>query len=149
MLPAPTTRRGAPATREALRHVREGRDPLIVTGTASGKSLCYVLPILEALLANPRAKALLLFPTKALCQDQFKGFGQALEAARRDCENDAESLRRQIIERIENESSARVDYVAIVSTETFEPLRAIVPDATLVALAAHWSAARLIDNIRL
>jgi DEAD/DEAH box helicase domain-containing protein len=44
-----------------------------VTGTASGKSLCYHLPVLERLLAQPQATALYLFPTKALAQDQLKG----------------------------------------------------------------------------
>ncbi len=63
---------------EALDHVRAGRDLLVVTGTASGKSLCYQLPILELLAADPQDKALLLFPTKALCQDQFGHFSAAL-----------------------------------------------------------------------
>ncbi len=66
---------------EALDLVRDGKNVLVVTGTASGKSLCYVVPIIEALLADPGARALLLFPTKALSQDQFKGFGAALDAA--------------------------------------------------------------------
>lgn len=66
---------------EALDHVREGRNVLVVTGTASGKSLCYVLPIAEMLLADPEDRTLLLFPTKALCQDQFKGFRESLKAA--------------------------------------------------------------------
>ncbi len=59
---------------EALDAVRSGQDTVIATGTASGKSLCYVVPILEKLLANPASRALLLFPTKALCQDQFGKF---------------------------------------------------------------------------
>jgi DEAD/DEAH box helicase domain-containing protein len=65
----------------ALDAVREGRDVLISTGTASGKSLCYVLPIIEMLHANPDDRAVLLFPTKALSQDQFRGFGQAMTSA--------------------------------------------------------------------
>jgi DEAD/DEAH box helicase domain-containing protein len=64
---------------EALRLLGEGKDPVVVTGTASGKSLCYVAPILEMLLGDPAAKALLLFPTKALCQDQFQRFQQAMK----------------------------------------------------------------------
>ena len=66
---------------DALDRVHNGEDVLVVTGTASGKSLCYVVPIIEALIADPDATALLLFPTKALCQDQFRGFSQALDAA--------------------------------------------------------------------
>ena len=66
---------------EAVERVRDGLNVLIATGTASGKSLCYVLPILDLIAADPQARALLLFPTKALCQDQFRGFRQALDAA--------------------------------------------------------------------
>jgi DEAD/DEAH box helicase domain-containing protein len=57
----------------ALEAARAGRDCVVVTGTASGKTLCYNLPILEAALANDAARALYLFPTKALAQDQLKG----------------------------------------------------------------------------
>jgi len=66
---------------QALDAVRAGQNALIVTGTASGKSLCYQLPLLELLAADPEARALLLFPTKALCQDQFQSFSRALKAA--------------------------------------------------------------------
>ncbi len=57
---------------EALRHARADRDVLVVTGTASGKSLAYQLPVLETLLSEPEARALFLFPTKALEQNQLK-----------------------------------------------------------------------------
>lgn len=57
----------------ALDTARGGLDLVVVTGTASGKTLCYNLPILETCLADPDARALYLFPTKALAQDQFKG----------------------------------------------------------------------------
>ena len=57
---------------EAIIQSRAGRDVLIVTGTASGKSLGYQLPVLETLLTDPEARALFLFPTKALEQDQLK-----------------------------------------------------------------------------
>jgi DEAD/DEAH box helicase domain-containing protein len=56
----------------ALELAREGRDVVVVTGTASGKTLCYNLPILETVLADPESRALYLFPTKALAQDQHK-----------------------------------------------------------------------------
>ncbi|OGF04970.1 MAG: hypothetical protein A2W00_08270 [Candidatus Eisenbacteria bacterium RBG_16_71_46] len=58
---------------QAIDALREGRDVVVVTGTASGKSLCYHVPVLESLLAEPGATALYLFPTKALAQDQLKG----------------------------------------------------------------------------
>ena len=49
----------------------EGKNLVVVTPTASGKTLCYNLPILSELLAKPEARALYLFPTKALSQDQL------------------------------------------------------------------------------
>ncbi len=58
---------------QALDAARAGRDIVVVSGTASGKTLCYNLPILESCLADPPARALYLFPTKALAQDQLKG----------------------------------------------------------------------------
>jgi DEAD/DEAH box helicase domain-containing protein len=59
---------------QALSAVRAGRDVCVVTPTASGKSLCYQLPILQALAEDQSARALWLFPTKALGQDQVAGF---------------------------------------------------------------------------
>ncbi len=50
---------------------RAGKDFVVVTPTASGKTLCYNLPILNAILENSDARALYLFPTKALAQDQL------------------------------------------------------------------------------
>jgi DEAD/DEAH box helicase domain-containing protein len=52
------------------RHLRRGRSVVVVTGTASGKTLCYNLPILQQALEDPQARSLYLFPTKALAQDQ-------------------------------------------------------------------------------
>lgn len=66
---------------EALTHALAGRDVLVATGTASGKSLCYLLPILQTLHDDPEARALLLFPTKALTQDQFRSCQRFLELA--------------------------------------------------------------------
>lgn len=57
----------------ALDAARAGQDLVVVSGTASGKTLCYNLPILEASLANANSRSLYLFPTKALAQDQLKG----------------------------------------------------------------------------
>ncbi len=57
---------------EAIAHARAGRSVVVVTGTASGKSLCYNGPVLEHLLDDPESTALYLFPTKALAQDQLR-----------------------------------------------------------------------------
>ncbi|MFV1964180.1 MAG: DEAD/DEAH box helicase [Pirellulaceae bacterium] len=62
----------------ALETIRDGRDLVVVTGTASGKTLCYNLPILETCLAEADTRALYLFPTKALAQDQLKGLIELL-----------------------------------------------------------------------
>jgi len=52
------------------KHVREGKNIAVVTPTASGKTLCYNLPVLDTILNDPSARAIYLFPTKALSQDQ-------------------------------------------------------------------------------
>ena len=55
----------------ALERVGAGENVVIVTPTASGKTLCYNLPVLDRLTAEPGARALYLFPTKALAEDQL------------------------------------------------------------------------------
>jgi len=56
---------------DAYNAVRRGRHLVVVTPTASGKTLCYNLPVLQRLLEQPDRRALYLFPTKALAQDQL------------------------------------------------------------------------------
>lgn len=71
---------------EAIDALRSGRDVVVATPTASGKSLIYGLPVLEGFLRDPDARSLFLFPLKALARDQlasFKGLtAQWPEAAR-------------------------------------------------------------------
>ena len=55
----------------AAEDVHAGKNVVVVTPTASGKTLCYNLPILNSILENPDTRALYLFPTKALAQDQL------------------------------------------------------------------------------
>ncbi len=59
--------------------VSQGRDVVIVTPTASGKTLCYNLPVLNAILQNPDSRALYLFPTKALSADQVSELYELIE----------------------------------------------------------------------
>ena len=56
---------------EAYGAVRQGKHLVVVTPTASGKTLCYNLPVLQRLLESPEKRALYLYPTKALAQDQL------------------------------------------------------------------------------
>ena len=58
-----------------------GENVVVVTGTASGKTLCYNLPVLQALLSDPEGRALYLFPTKALAQDQAAALAELLTAS--------------------------------------------------------------------
>src|SRR6266700_7154761 len=60
---------------DAYHAVRNGRHLVVVTPTASGKTLCYNLPVLQRLLENPERRALYVFPTKALAQDQLAELG--------------------------------------------------------------------------
>ncbi|SMP45104.1 DEAD/DEAH box helicase domain-containing protein [Desulfonatronum zhilinae] len=63
---------------EAVGRIRAGRDVVAATPTASGKSLIYNLPVLEALYRDPEARALYLFPLKALAQDQHAGLREMI-----------------------------------------------------------------------
>ncbi len=56
---------------ESFEHVLNGRQVVVTTPTASGKTLCYNLPILDRILKKPSPRALYLFPAKALAQDQM------------------------------------------------------------------------------
>jgi DEAD/DEAH box helicase domain-containing protein len=57
---------------KAITSIANGNNLVISTGTASGKSLCFSLPILDQLLKSTQRTALLIFPTKALSQDQYR-----------------------------------------------------------------------------
>ncbi len=74
-LPAALSRRGIHALYShqaaSFESARRGENLVLATGTASGKTLAYNLPVLAALIENPSARALYFFPTKALTQDQL------------------------------------------------------------------------------
>jgi DEAD/DEAH box helicase domain-containing protein len=78
---------------QAWKLVRASKNVILTTGTASGKSLCYQLPILDALIRNPASHSLLLFPTKGLTQDQLESMGgliQNLKNNQDECFSDIE-----------------------------------------------------------
>lgn len=68
---------------EAWLHAAGRRNVVLSTGTASGKTLAYNLPVLAALIADPIARALYMFPTKALAQDQLNQLNRILIAIHR------------------------------------------------------------------
>lgn len=65
--------------RRALDYAAAGEHFTAITPTASGKSLCYHLPVLQQILENPSSRAIYLFPTKALAQDQKSALNELLE----------------------------------------------------------------------
>ena len=67
----------------AIAHALGGRHVVITTPTASGKTLCYNAPILSAILRDPSTRALCLFPTKALAQDQLAALHETCDALAR------------------------------------------------------------------
>jgi DEAD/DEAH box helicase domain-containing protein len=64
---------------EAITHALAGRNVVATTPTASGKTLCYNAPVLHSILQDPSSRALYLFPTKALAQDQLAELQQMCE----------------------------------------------------------------------
>jgi len=61
---------------DAWRLASLGRNFVVVTGTASGKTLCYNLPVISRVVSDEFARALYIFPTKALAQDQYAGLNR-------------------------------------------------------------------------
>ncbi len=66
---------------EAIESALAGHDTVTTVGTSSGKTLCYALPMLQKCLEEPSAKALLLFPTKALAHDQLDRLQELAEGS--------------------------------------------------------------------
>jgi DEAD/DEAH box helicase domain-containing protein len=92
---------------EAFELVEQGRNVAIVTPTASGKTLCYNLPVLNRMLREPNARAMYLFPTKALAQDQYAGLQDLIDATGADVktypyDGDTPAIERRLIRRAGN-----------------------------------------------
>ncbi|MHB1001876.1 MAG: DEAD/DEAH box helicase [Armatimonadota bacterium] len=66
---------------DSIRAIREGLNVVIVTGTASGKTLCYNIPVVESLIEDNMGTMLYIYPTKALAQDQLRGVGSFQDPA--------------------------------------------------------------------
>jgi DEAD/DEAH box helicase domain-containing protein len=65
----------------AVNAARSGKNVMVATPSASGKTLCYNVPVLEAMLTQKRCRALYLFPTKALAQDQLRTLSKLTAAS--------------------------------------------------------------------
>lgn len=63
----------------AISHAVAGRNVVIVTPTASGKTMCYNIPVIDAIVKDPTSRALYIFPTKALAQDQMSELKEVVE----------------------------------------------------------------------
>ncbi|MBD3193869.1 MAG: DEAD/DEAH box helicase, partial [Candidatus Lokiarchaeota archaeon] len=63
---------------KAINSIRNGENTIIATSTASGKSLCYNVTVLQSILENPETTAIYLFPTKALARDQYSNLSKML-----------------------------------------------------------------------
>ena len=68
----------------AAERVHAGKNVVVVTPTASGKTLCFNVPVLDAILKSPESRALYMFPTKALSQDQMNTFHALVTAMKAD-----------------------------------------------------------------
>lgn len=66
---------------DAVREAGKGKNVVVVTPTASGKTLCYNLPVLSSILDDENSRAIYIFPTKALSQDQTSELHELIEAA--------------------------------------------------------------------
>lgn len=125
---------------ESWNRIAAGENVVVVTPTASGKTLCYNLPVLNALAVDPGTCALYLFPTKALAVDQleeFNGYGNALGADVRafTYDGDTPSDARRAIRRRANVVLSNPDmlHAGVLPHHTrwarfFEHLRYIVVD---------------------
>lgn len=67
--------------KSAYESIMNSKSIVAVTPTASGKTLCYNLPVLQTILGNSNARALYIFPTKALAQDQKSEINEIIEAS--------------------------------------------------------------------
>jgi len=64
---------------QAINAIRDGHHVIVATSTASGKTLIYNVPVLESVITDARSRALYLFPTKALAQDQLRSLRQLIQ----------------------------------------------------------------------
>ena len=112
---------------QAAEAVHAGRNVVIVTPTASGKTLCYNLPVINSILENEDTRALYLFPTKALAQDQLAELydvnqrlehGSGITVVKNE-EEPGPFLRDDVLEESRPPQTAAATNAAIRNTKTF------------------------------
>jgi DEAD/DEAH box helicase domain-containing protein len=81
---------------ESWQAIHNGKNIVVTTGTASGKTLCYNLPVLDALLKYPDVSALYIFPTKALTYDQFENLGKIRDSLQKEPSSKRNQLRTAV-----------------------------------------------------
>src|SRR3954470_8726929 len=84
----------------AFAHVLAGRNVVTVTPTASGKTLCYNAPVLDTILKDPSARALYLFPTKALAQDQLAALHGLVELITQSASSQREASHAELMKAV-------------------------------------------------
>jgi len=77
--------------------IKDGKNVAVVTGTASGKTLAYNMPVVDTLLKNEQRRALYLFPTKALAHDQLNGLKSSFPLPAASYDGDTPSQDRKLI----------------------------------------------------
>ena len=80
---------------EAIRRARTGESVVVSTPTASGKSLCYIIPILEKIMSEPNARALLMYPLKALANNQAESFQKFMKRRKTRSSSETKRVYRQ------------------------------------------------------
>ena len=81
---------------ESWEAIKKGKNIVVTTGIASGKTLCYNLPVLDCLLKYPDVSALYIFPTKALTYDQFENLGKICESLEKQSESKINQFRAAV-----------------------------------------------------
>jgi len=93
---------------EAIDLIRQGENVVIMTPTASGKSLIYNIPVLESIIENPEHRALYIFPLKGLEQDQVKNLNELFDAVEENMGEGSPRRVEKLTQQAKDESDKRI-----------------------------------------
>ena len=122
---------------EAIAAALEGKDLVVSTSAASGKSLCYQVPVLQGLLGDPDSTALLVFPTKALARDQMASWNAGVQALTACCPNRDSSTPKQV-----RDASTTLGMTSSVSSDSLGNCHAEPVDVSSEAFAKEEASRR-------